>query len=86
MGCGSSTEAHSPGYAEDDAEFTSEINRRKEGGRSGDRNGKAKPEQENDFFEVEEAEGQQFMAVKPWIGQIAEPTNHNEVCKDPPQE
>ena len=35
-----------------------------------------KPEGEGDFFEVQEAgEGEQFMAVKPWIGAIMEPDN-----------
>ena len=39
------------------------------------------------MFAVEQAgEGEKFMAVKPWIGQIAEPTNHNPVCNDKPDE
>ena len=33
----------------------------------------------DDFFAVEEATGEQFMAVRPWIGQITEPANHNPV-------
>lgn len=33
---------------------------------------------EGDFFAAEDAgAGEQFMAVKPWIGAIVEPTNHN---------
>jgi len=44
-------------------------------------------EQEDDFFAAEEAgEGEQFMAVRPWIGQIAEPDNHNPVSFDKPDE
>ena len=39
--------------------------------------GKDDDGQECDFFEVEEATGEQFMSVRPWIGQITEPTNHN---------
>jgi microtubule-associated protein-like 6 len=38
----------------------------------------------DDFFEVEDAEGDQFMAVRPWIGQVAEPDNHNEVNTEQP--
>lgn len=42
---------------------------------------------EDDFFAAEEAgEGEQFMAVRPWIGQIAEPDNHNPVSMDKPDE
>ena len=80
MGCGSSSEAHSPGYADDDKDFTNETNRRRVGGSK-----HHDVEQENDFFEVEDAgEGEKFMSVKPWIGQVAEPTNHNENCADKP--
>jgi len=43
---------------------------------------------ENDFFDFEEEEvdvaTQEFMAVKPWIGAVVEPDNHNEVNKDKP--
>jgi len=43
---------------------------------------------ENDFFDFEEEEteavGQEFMAVKPWIGAVREPDNHPEVNKDKP--
>lgn len=44
---------------------------------------------EGDFFEfeAEEAkEGDQFMAVKPWIGAVKEPDNHPPVNKDQPDE
>jgi len=46
--------------------------------------GKDDDGQECDFFEVEEATGEQFMSVRPWIGQITEPTNHNPVNNDVP--
>ena len=40
---------------------------------------------ETDFFEFEEvAEGEEFMAVKPWIGAVVEPDNHPEVNKEAP--
>lgn len=39
---------------------------------------------QDDFFEVEEAQGEQFMAVRPWIGQIEEPAQHNENDPSPP--
>lgn len=42
---------------------------------------------EDDFFAAEEAgEGEQFMAVRPWIGQIAEPDSHNEPSSEKPEE
>ena len=81
MGCGSSNEASSPGGYDDDQEFTAEAGRVKQGG------AKHNPDNSgDDFFEVEEAEGQEFMAVKPWIGQVAEPDNHNEVSMDKPEQ
>jgi microtubule-associated protein-like 6 len=40
--------------------------------------GKDDDGREDDFFEVEEAQGEQFMAVRPWIGQVTEPDNHNQ--------
>ena len=39
-------------------------------------------EEGDDMFEAETAEGEQFMSVRPWIGQITEPDNHNEVSMD----
>jgi microtubule-associated protein-like 6 len=81
MGCGSSNEASSPGGYDDDQEFTAEAGRAKQGGSTHDPDAR-----EDDFFEVEEAEGQEFMAVKPWIGQVAEPDNHNEVKMDKPEQ
>jgi hypothetical protein len=44
---------------------------------------------EGNFFEFEAeeaAEGDQFMAVKPWIGAVKEPDNHPEVNKSQPDE
>ena len=80
MCCGSKSEAYSPGYRDDDKDLTAETNRKRQGG---SRHHDA--EQENDFFEVEDAgAGEQFMAVRPWIGQIAEPDCHNENCTDKP--
>ena len=81
MGCGSSNEASSPGGYDDDGDFTAEAGRVKQGGSRHDADAR-----EDDFFEVEEAEGQEFMAVKPWIGQVAEPDNHNEVSMDKPEQ
>ena len=80
MGCGSSSDASAPGGSyDDDQEFIDESGRAKQGGAT-----KPHDDKEDDFFEVEEAEGQEFMAVKPWIGQVAEPDNHNEVNLEKP--
>ena len=46
--------------------------------------GKDEDGQLDDFFEVEDAQGDQFMAVRPWIGQIAEPDTHGEVNLEQP--
>lgn len=46
--------------------------------------GKDEDGREDDFFEVEEAEGEQFMSVRPWIGQITEPDSHNPVNNEQP--
>ena len=76
MGCGSSS-ASSPGG---DDELDREI--AKVGGtcRKGE-------DPEDDCFEPEDAgEGEQFMAVKPWIGQIAEPAQHNPINNEKPDE
>lgn len=90
MGCGSSQNAQAPGRtggsAGDDEDFGGV--RRKYDKKSGKAvvcdGGKDDDGREDDFFEVEEAEGEQFMAVRPWIGQIEEPDNHNERNDDVP--
>jgi microtubule-associated protein-like 6 len=41
---------------------------------------------EMELFQEEEAVGDAFMAVKPWIGAIAEPTEHPDENPDPPDE
>ena len=46
--------------------------------------GKDEDGREDDFFEVEEASGEKFMSVRPWLGQIAEPDSHNPVNNDKP--
>ena len=75
MGCGSS------GAAGEGAEdFNNDLHRKKVGGS----NRKNKDDDGDDFFEVEEATGEQFMATKPWIGQIEEPDNHNPVNNEKP--
>ena len=88
MGCGSSS-ASSPAsgsYPDDDEDFRAETNRQKAGGKSKNAKGGVKEDCEDDMFEVEEATGEQFMSVRPWIGQIAEPASHNDVCNDKPDE
>ena len=87
MGCGSSSSAAAPGKFADDPDMNDDARIRvdKKTGKvtSGD-GGKDDDGREDDFFEVEEAQGEQFMAVRPWIGQIEEPTEHNPVNNDPP--
>ena len=77
MGCGSSSDAGSPSADNEiDCEtkkVTSNQNKNKDNMEDGD-----------DMFVSEDAEGEQFMAVRPWIGQIEEPDNHNEVNNDKP--
>ena len=81
MGCGSSSDAVNATSAGD--EDVRMCYNKKTGQYEPKNMDGARPE--DDFFEVEEAgEGEQFMAVKPWRGQIAEPANHNPVNKDAP--
>lgn len=93
MGCGSSSGAYDPssGNYNDDNEMHAESNGR---AKFDKKTGKAIQCPDNvddcerpqdDFFQVQDAgEGEQFMAVRPWIGQIAEPDNHNPVNNDKP--
>ena len=86
MGCGSSS-ASAPGkFAGDDGDMIDERMRydKKTGKATINDGGKDDDGREDDFFEVEEAEGEQFMAVRPWIGQIEEPDNHNEINNERP--
>ena len=80
MGCGTSS-ASAPGKYEDDPDMDNDGTRirynKKTGQAAADDGGKDADGREDDFFEVEEAQGEQFMSVRPWIGQIAEPDNHN---------
>ena len=88
MGCGSSSDAaNQSGFDCDDPDMLNEVNARKMrfNKKTGGVDNNACDMPEDDFFEVEEAgEGEQFMAVKPWKGQIAEPDNHNPVNKEKP--
>ena len=89
MGCGSSN-ASAPGKFSDDPDMAEEGVRmrydKKTGQAISGSAGKDDDGREDDFFEVEEAEGEQFMAVRPWIGQIEEPDNHNEINNERPDE
>ena len=79
MGCGSSSDAGSPGSAGDD-----ELDRNQAQVGGSCRKNKGEDDPQDDMFEVEDAEAQEFMAVRPWIGQIAEPAQHNPINNDKP--
>ena len=87
MGCGSSS-ASAPGKFADDPDFAADGGRKvydKKTGEARDADGgKDDDGREDDFFEVEEAEGEQFMSVRPWLGQIIEPDEHNPINNDKP--
>ena len=82
--CSSSnaTKASSPSAPGDNGDNDPEVdaNIRKQGGSCN----KNLYDMEDDAFEVEEATGEQFMAIRPWVGQIAEPANHNPINNDKP--
>lgn len=66
MGCGSSTAGDPSSFGGGEFDETGKRTTK----------GDMRPE-DCDFFEAEDETGEQFMAVKPWIGQLEEPTNHN---------
>ena len=90
MGCGSSSDAgaSAPGRFNDDDDFGADGARGRMNTKTGKMGaadgGRDEDGREDDFFEVEEAQGEQFMAVRPWIGQIEEPDSHNEVNNEQP--
>lgn len=75
MGCGSSSAMEGGG----DGDFDCAAK-----GQSGKK--VAERPEEDEVFECEMAEGQEFMASKPWLGAIAEPTNHNPNNAEKPDE
>jgi hypothetical protein len=88
MGCGSSS-ASAPGRYNDDPDMDMDGKCRtkvdkKTGMAHACDEGKDEDEREDNFFAVEEAQGEQFMALRPWIGQITEPDSHNEVNNEQP--
>ena len=90
MGCGSSSagDASAPGRWNDDPDMEGDGGRiaynKKTGKGVMTDAGKDDDGREDDFFQVEEATGEQFMAVRPWVGQVAEPESHNEINKEKP--
>jgi len=92
MGCGASSEGVTEADFNDPTgqEFLDDCTRFKTDKKTGDdvktRRGDIEAPEDDAFeFDVEEVvEGEQFGAVKPWIGQIKEPTNHPPVNKAKP--
>ena len=87
MGCGSST-ASAPGKFADDPDFAADGGRIRVDKKTGNAvecdGGKDDDGREDDFFAVEEATGEQFMSVRPWLGQIIEPDEHNAINNEKP--
>lgn len=87
MGCGSSTGGNDPSGYKEDAEFMAEARRKrraydKKKGFAVECGEDDVPDHdecydEDPLFEEQDAGSQEFMAVRPWIGQIAEPDSHN---------
>ena len=75
MGCGSSGGAEDP-FATNGT-YTDEFDGRPRSQSYYKKASGDNKEENGDFFEVEDAQGEEFMAVRPWLGAIAEPTNHN---------
>lgn len=95
MGCGSSSEGTQPGSYQDDKDLQKEAkNRRivldkKQGFAVQAENEEGVPdyaegEEEDPLFEEQDETVQEFMAVRPWIGQVTEPSQHNPVDKSKP--
>jgi hypothetical protein len=77
MGCGSSSAADNGEKFGAEAEFEG-ASRRILDKKTGKGDGKLSEKPEEDFFETVAAEGESFMAVCPWKGQIEEPEIHND--------
>ncbi len=88
MGCEFSTDASNPsGNADFDAENgknRSWFNKSTGGVVEGSEPREDIPEGAGLFEEVDAGTGDQFMAVKPWIGAIKEPSSHPPVNPSPP--
>jgi len=89
MGCGSSS-ASAPRSSGNDADLAGDDQRmcydKKTGKTTMTDGGKDDDGREDNFFEVEEATGEQFMSVRPWLGQITEPDTHNEINNEKPDQ
>jgi hypothetical protein len=83
MGCGSSSSSTVTESAGGSDEFNenARLVRNKKTGEAG---GQLQEKPDEDFFEAVAAEGESFMAVCPWKGQIEEPDNHNPVVISKP--
>ncbi len=89
MGCASSAEASVANGFNDDKNFQLEADYSRS---TFDKSTNAvvdieepKDKPEGDIFaSVDAGGGEEFMAVKPWIGAIAEPSNHNPADPSPP--
>ena len=93
MGCELSTDVKQPGAATSDEHSNLDFNMEtrakprynKATGEEQDQNGERKEVPEGDLFEaVDAGEGEQFMAVKPWLGAIKEPKSHPPANPSPP--
>jgi hypothetical protein len=84
MGCGSSSsagDAVKTGVEADFEDGTRKVLNKK----TGEAGGQLREMPEEDFFEAVAAEGESFMAVCPWKGQIEEPSDHNPVIISKPE-
>jgi hypothetical protein len=84
MGCVESTGAQQPvGAGGDDLEGSRRARFNKATGEVAE-DAHEKPEGDIFFEEEDAGQGDQFMAVKPWIGAIKEPVNHPPANPSPP--